>query len=57
MSYLIHKRSQALLAKLSFSTPMGGLDNANLMHLAIVCTSCLILALIVLILCQADMRW
>lgn len=48
MSYLIHKRSQALLAKLSFSTPMGGLDNANPTHLVFVHTRRLILALILL---------
>lgn len=48
MSYLIHKRSQALRAKLSFSTPMGGLDNANPTHLVILRASPLILALILL---------
>lgn len=49
MSYLIHKRSQALRAKLSFSTPMGGVDNANPTHLVVVRTSPLILALILLL--------
>lgn len=46
MSYLIHERSQALLAKLSFFYVHGGLDGTNLLHLAIMCTSRLILTLI-----------
>ena len=36
MSYLIHKRSQALLTKLFFATASGH-DGSNLMHLAIKC--------------------
>lgn len=40
MSYLIHKRSQALLTKLYFATPQG-CTIGNLMYLAIKCTKLL----------------